>query len=163
MKRRSGFTLIELLITVAVMLILAVVGMSNYVFSIKKSHDSVRKSDLATIAKGLEAFASDWGYYPPDDGGGKMVACQLGAGALYACDWGSPFAANFNGSVQTYLAKMPKDPVKTQTYYYKYDSLTGKYNLYAGLENTADPSYKATAYDCGNVVCSYTLTESGLQ
>lgn len=156
-----GFTLMELLIVVAITLILSGVGLSNFMFSLKKSHDAQRKSDLATIAKGIEAFTNDFGTYPSGDAAGKMIACQYGMGSLTACGWGSPLAAYYNGAVQTYLAKIPTDPVAGQNYYYE-KSAAG-FNLYAALENTADPYYKTgLTQSCGTgVTCSYQITESG--
>lgn len=41
LMKKGGFTLVELTIVVAIMLILASVGLSNYLFSLKKSHDAV--------------------------------------------------------------------------------------------------------------------------
>lgn len=166
MRRERGFTLMELLIVVAIMLILATVGFSNFVFSIKKAHDAERKSDLSTIAKGLEAFANDFGSYPGSNGFGQIVGCAYGAGPLEACDWGDPFAAYLgvapDGGVQTYLATLPTDPVPQQIYFYQ-ETSTG-YNLYAALENTSDPSYQSgLTVECGaGVTCNYLITESGV-
>ncbi len=158
--KNRGFTLMELLVVVAVMMILAVLGLSSYLFSIKKSHDVVRKSDLAAIAKGLEAFANDFTVYPDDDGAGKIKACDSGAG-LVACSWGDPMTARPNGTAQTYLIKIPKDPVSGQYYYYI--KTTDGFKLYAGLENISDPSYADAGISCGAVNCSYTLTQAGVQ
>lgn len=156
----------ELLVVVAILLILATVGFSNFIFSIKKSHDAQRKSDLSTIAKGLEAFANDFGGYPDDDGNGGMVACDYNGTGLTVCNAGSPLAAYVgtfpNGAVATYLSTIPSDPVSTQLYYY--DKTTTGFNLYAALENTSDPSYKSgLSVSCGTgVTCNYQLTESGV-
>lgn len=167
-KKSGGFTLMELLIVVAIMLILATVGFSNFIFSLKKSHDAKRKADLSTIARGLESFANDWGDYPGDDGAGKMMACDYSNTVLTACDFGDTMAAFFpptaqaaNRKLVTYLANIPDDPISGQTYYF--DKTSTGYNLYAALENTADPSYEEVALSCGDVNCNYTLSQSGVQ
>lgn len=158
-----GFTLMELLVVVAVMLILAVLGFSSYIFSIKKSHDVVRKSDLAAIAKGLEAFANDFTVYPDDDGAGKIKACGADT-ALTACVWGDDaMKVSIGGKDQTYMVKIPKDPAGNQSYYY--EKTDSGFNLYTALENTSDPNYSVTAISCGDddVNCNYTLTQAGVQ
>jgi len=158
--KSRGFTLMELMIVVAIIMILAAVGFSNYIFSLKKSHDAARKSDLATIAKGLEAFANDFTDYPDDDDAGGIKACDSGSG-LVACSWGDPMTAKPNGTAQTYLSKIPKDPVDGQYYYYI--KTTDGFELYAGLENISDPSYELTGVSCGDLQCSYTLTQGGVK
>lgn len=167
-EKSNGFTLMELLIVIAIMLILASVGFSNFIFSLKKSHDAKRKTDLSTIARGLESFANDWGDYPGDDAAGKMVACDYNNSSLAACDFGDAMAAFFpptaqaaNRALVTYIAEIPDDPVSGQTYYY--DKTSTGYNLYAALENTADPSYAEVGILCGDVNCNYTLSQSGVQ
>jgi hypothetical protein len=45
---------------------------------------------------------------------------------------GSPFAANVNGTVQTYLTKLPEDPVVGQTYFYERVDLTDSLGNFAG-------------------------------
>jgi prepilin-type N-terminal cleavage/methylation domain-containing protein len=160
--KSRGFTLMELMIVVAIIMILAAVGFSNYIFSLKKSHDAARKSDLATIAKGLEAFANDFTVYPDDDGSGKIKACGADT-ALTACVWGDDaMKVLIGGNYQTYLSKIPKDPVDGQYYYYI--KTTDGFELYAGLENISDPSYSETAVSCGgDVNCNYTLTQGGVK
>lgn len=156
--KNRGFTLMELMIVVGIITILAAVGFSNYIFSLKKSHDAARKSDLSTIAKSLEVFANDFTDYPDDDNAGNIIACGTDA-ALTACSWGDPMEVTIGGSAQTYLSKIPKDPIDGQYYYYI--KTAEGYDLYAGLENISDPSYKLTGLPCGDLECSYTLTQAG--
>ena len=54
----------EMIIVVGIMLILTGIGFSNYIFSIAKSRDARRKSDLSTISRAIQAFANDFGSYP---------------------------------------------------------------------------------------------------
>jgi prepilin-type N-terminal cleavage/methylation domain-containing protein len=165
MNKHSGFTLVELTIVVTIMLILASVGLSNYLFSLKKSHDAVRKSDLATISKALQAFANDFGGYPDSDSSGRLVACDYNNTGLVACSWGQPFSAYKGGKAQTYLGKMPADPDSSRSYFYEADLDAGTFNLYAALENTSD-QYITTGLTtvCGTgFTCNYQVTESGVK
>jgi len=59
MKRLKGFTLIELLIVVAIIAILAAIAVPNFLEAQVRSKVSRAKSDLRTIAVGLEAYYVD--------------------------------------------------------------------------------------------------------
>lgn len=165
-----GFTLVELLIVVAVMAIISVVGLTSFTFSLQKSRDTVRKSDLALAAKAIEAWAGDFGQYPEGDATGRMVACDpSNTGTLSACDWGKTMVAYPGGGLQLYLAKLPKDPVSGNTYYYA-KTATG-FDLFSILENTKDALYQADAgavdfgagtIFCGSgAACNYQVTQAG--
>lgn len=162
--RKKGFTLVELTVVVAILLILAALGLSNYIYSLKKAHDSTRKSDLATISKAIQAFANDFGQYP-DSNSGKIVGCDYNGGGLIGCNWGQPFSAFVNGKVVTYMGKMPIDSDSSRSYYYDSDLDAGTYNLYAALENTNDQYIiQGLSVQCGSgITCNYQVTESGVK
>ncbi len=66
-SRRVGFTLIELLIVVAVIAILAAIGLVNFR---RATHRALQASDAAnlhTLATGLQAYLVDYGTLPPAD------------------------------------------------------------------------------------------------
>ncbi|OPZ07382.1 MAG: Type II secretion system protein G precursor [candidate division BRC1 bacterium ADurb.BinA364] len=62
--RRNAFTLIELLIVVAIIAILAAIAVPNFLEAQTRAKVSRAKSDMRTIAVGLEAYCTDWNYYP---------------------------------------------------------------------------------------------------
>jgi type IV pilus assembly protein PilA len=62
MRNRKGFTLIELIVVVALIMILASIGLGAYVISTIRSNDTKRRSDLSQI-KAVESFNSDAGRY----------------------------------------------------------------------------------------------------
>jgi prepilin-type N-terminal cleavage/methylation domain-containing protein len=64
-KVRKAFTLIELLIVEAIIAILAMIAVPNFVEAHVRSKVSRAKSDMRTIATALEAYAADWNAYPP--------------------------------------------------------------------------------------------------
>ena len=64
MMRKSGFTLIELLIVVAIIAILAAIAVPNFLEAQARAKTSRVKSDLRTMATGLEAYHVDHGNYP---------------------------------------------------------------------------------------------------
>ncbi len=163
MKREKGFTLMEMIIVVGIILILTGIGFSNYIFSIAKSRDTRRKSDLATISKAIQAFANDFGSYPLASSG-QMIACDYNNQGLIACDWGQPMAAFINNRTVTYLGETPADPDGDQNYYYEASADGGSFSLFAALENDQDPSYRTDLTQaCGTgVTCNYQVTDSGV-
>ena len=64
MKSKVGFTLIELLIVVAIIAILAAIAVPNFLEAQVRSKVSRTRSDIRTIATGLESYAVDHNHYP---------------------------------------------------------------------------------------------------
>ena len=152
-----------MLVAVAILLILSTIGLSGFIFSIAKSRDTRRKSDLATISKAIQAFANDFGSYPLA-AGGKLVACDYNNAGLIACNWGQPMAAFVNGRSVTYLGETPADPGGGQNYYYEASANGSTFSLFAALENDKDQSYRTDLTQvCGSgVTCNYQVTDSGV-
>lgn len=67
MKHKQAFSLIELMVVISIIAVLAAMGVANFATAIKKSRDSVRKSELAEISQALMMFRADWGSYPTND------------------------------------------------------------------------------------------------
>lgn len=67
MHPRAGFTLIELLVVVAIIAIIAAIALPNFLEAQTRSKVSRVKSDLRTLATGIEAYTVDWNA-PPYDG-----------------------------------------------------------------------------------------------
>jgi type II secretion system protein G len=63
---RRGFTLIELLIVVAIIAILALIAVPNFLEAQTRAKVSRSKTDMRTISVGFEAYHVDWGCYPRD-------------------------------------------------------------------------------------------------
>jgi prepilin-type N-terminal cleavage/methylation domain-containing protein len=61
-----AFTLIELLIVVAIIAILAAIAVPNFLEAQVRSKVSRVKSDMRTVATGLESYKVDVNRYPPD-------------------------------------------------------------------------------------------------
>lgn len=147
---QKGFTLIELLIVIAILGILSVIGINNFLTARTKALDSQRKADLQTISKTLEAYVNDHKAYP--------TTAELPA-------WGQPFTDS-NGTV--YAAKLPADPTG-HTYKYVPASDSKSYTLYAHLDNTQDPSIITPPLNpviaCGTAAtpCNYKITSSNIQ
>lgn len=138
-KRVRGFTLVEILVVMAIMAILAAIGISAYGTAQLKARDAKRKSDLQSIARALEMYYSDFGEYPDSDNG------QITSGS-----WGNQFAV---GDV-VYMQQVPAD--FRFTYYYQTLDSQKAFRLFARLENIED---SAVPRD-GTIVQEYTTNDA---
>ena len=151
-SRSKGFTLIELLVAVAILGILATVGLGAFFNSQVKGRDAQRKSDLGQIQRGLEMYLNDQGLYPPDDS-------LPGGGLPWGARWTDP-----GGKGELYMKEVPKDPHSPNAnYVYKADPVDSSwYRLYAKLENERDPQAEPVAdTDCGGGdLCNYQVSST---
>jgi prepilin-type N-terminal cleavage/methylation domain len=64
-KWQSGFTLIELLIVIALISILATMGLVQYHNSIQSSREAILKTDLFRLRDAIDQYYADKAKYPP--------------------------------------------------------------------------------------------------
>ncbi|MEQ8822488.1 MAG: type II secretion system protein [Sumerlaeia bacterium] len=64
---RRAFTLIELLVVVAIVAILAAIGLVNFRLATERALKSSDASNLRTIAIALQTYTVDYGKFPPAD------------------------------------------------------------------------------------------------
>jgi len=170
--KKDGFTLVELLITITIIGILASVGLGTFTSAQKKSRDSRRKNDLATISKALEVYNNDHNAtypYPADDSG-QIKGCTVDSAVESVCSWGSAFQHADTTPDTVYLIVLPDDPSTSQDYYYDAAVNRKSYQLYARLENTADPAVPKDVdgnpldygISCGASNCNYGISSSNV-
>jgi prepilin-type N-terminal cleavage/methylation domain-containing protein len=104
---KTGFTLVELLLVMAIIGVLAGIGIGSYQNQLKKARDGRRQADLEQIRSALEMCRADTGSYPSSITG--SIAC------------GTP--------LRTYLAITPTDPSTHLEY-----SFTPGYTICTALE-----------------------------
>ena len=133
----QAFTLIELLIAMAILGILATVGLGSFRIAQMRGRDTERKSDLKQIANALELYYSDYRKYPET----------------------FTFSGEFTDSKTSYLKVVPNDP-GGGTYVYNVSAVGSKYQLFAYLENTDDNNinYEITAICEGGITCNFAIT-----
>lgn len=137
--RNKGFTLIELLIAMAILGILATVGLASFRTAQMRGRDAERKSDLKQISNALELYFSDYGKYPP-----------------VPLPWGNEFK---DAKGTSYIKKVPQDP-GGGTYVYNVSSSNNKYRLFAHLENTEDKNIITLTDHCGTPTCNFSITSA---
>jgi prepilin-type N-terminal cleavage/methylation domain-containing protein len=128
-KETKGFTLVELLVTITILAMLAMVGVSQFGTAQKKSRDVRRKGDLDGVYKALQAYYADYGRFP------ASVTGQISVDGTTGIAWdGSEFKKDSN----LYMKVMPK-PVTTATpYCYLADTNGTKFGLFVNLESVTD-------------------------
>lgn len=114
----GGFTLIELIIVMALMALLAIVGLTNYQTSLKNGRDNRRKLDLKSVSSALQIYYSDNSAYPVQANYGSIP----------------------NALVPNYLKTMTADPKFTGDDGYQYKSTSNGqcYCLSAKLERSVN-------------------------
>ena len=151
-KYKRGFTLIELLVVVAILGILASVGMGQFFTAQKRGRDTQRKESLASIARALEMYYNDHKQYPPSP---------------------LPWGEEFTDGKTTYMKQLPEDPADNFQYFYETDENHSFFKLYALLEHSEDPDRKREetgepgyydGTDCqkvdGDQLCNYCLASA---
>ena len=105
-KREEGFTLIELLIVVAIIAILAMIAVPNFLEAQTRSKVSRVKADMRSIITALEAYAVDHNEYPHMRLGYEL-GMQYNRGAIYRC-------TSLTTPVAYLTTTMIRDPFGTQ-------------------------------------------------
>ena len=107
-RKKFGFTLVEILVVITVIGVLMAMAFVAYSGFRVSGRDNRRKADLANIASALEIYRADCGQYP--------VSITFGS-AL------SGDQAQCSGN--SYMAKVPVDPLNTGSSVYIYTSPAG--------------------------------------
>lgn len=148
-KTRRGFTLIELLVVMAILGLLATIGLASFRSSQIKGRDAQRKHDLDQIQRALEAYYNDKGEYISSLPAGPWQDTTVSGGALY-------------------MKEVPTDPTTSDVYSYSSDGT--HYRILARLENEKDISIETcatvvdkTCWVTGSKTCNYGVSSANLR
>lgn len=113
MRKTKGFTLIELLVVIAIIGLLSTLAVVSLNSARQKSRDARRVSDIKQVQSALEMYFNDTANYPIQ----AAAALTLG-GAASSCLGTAGFSAACAGDADTYMPRVPADPVTGGTYSY---------------------------------------------
>jgi general secretion pathway protein G len=65
MKRQAGFTLIELMIVMAIITILAAIGLAVYGNSVQSAREATLRTNLHGLREAIDQYYADKNHYPP--------------------------------------------------------------------------------------------------
>ena len=173
------FTKTEVKVTILILLVTFLVTFINIRIALRRSRDSQRRSDVSAIADALNAFYTDYGFFPPSENG-KIKICKNSNfdsvvasiteertfdrnkffEGLRGCDWGKDtFSDVFNNS-DSYLKTIPVDPKENLGYGYLYLSDTAFFQIYTSMEGgSSEDTYNigvvSRNLSCGNQICSF--------
>ncbi|MEX1123677.1 MAG: type II secretion system protein [Patescibacteria group bacterium] len=112
--RRNGYSLIELMVVIAIIGLLATLGTYAWVSSGKRSHDSIRKTDLSRIKNALQQLYLDQRSYPEfDNSQGNVFAASWQLDSNTACGHG---LEKDSFLTPKYLSEIPQDPKRFTNY-----------------------------------------------
>ena len=93
--RKHGFTLIEILIVVAIIGILATIGLVSFMTSLRRARDAKRISDIKAMQTAMEQYYSDHDYaYPTSGACSTNLVSYLNADFNFADPQGVSYVCN---------------------------------------------------------------------
>jgi type II secretory pathway pseudopilin PulG len=166
MKR---FTKSEIISLVIIFSVLIAVSIPNFIISLRRARDQVRRDDMGVMVYAFGQYQSDNETFPKSSPDGRIINClspgdkpvknKLGNWVLnlIPCEWGvDAFSDLITGRV--YRAILPRDPDYQKGAKYLYFSDGERYQIYAAMEGAdeaeVDPKIIARNLMCGSRVCN---------
>lgn len=163
------FTKSEIISLVIIFSILIVISVPNFILSLKRSRDQVRRDDMGALVHALDVYSADFRGFPVSSPDGLIMDCLKPGDVpvkddkgmwvvnLVPCQWGKDaFADLVNGKV--YISILPRDPDYQKGSKYLYFSDGNRYQIYATMEGMdeaeVDPKIIALGLSCGNKICN---------
>ena len=136
----------EIISIVVIFLILSLISAPNFVVSLRRARDQIRRDDLGNIESTLDAYYVENKLFPKSSSDGRIIACNN-----LPCKWGQdPF---FN-----MMPIIPGDPDTNKGASYIYLSDGKRYQIYAALESRDEAGYdakiEARNISCGKSICN---------
>ena len=171
LEKMKSFSKSELTGLLIIFFVLIIISVPNFVFSLRRARDQVRKDDMGAIVFSLDAYFTDFGIFPPSSLDGRIMACKKPGDTVtkdkeghlvvnfIPCDWGVDAITDVtqvNGKI--YMHLLPRDPDYKKGASYRYISDGARFQIYVSLEGKDeaeyDPKIIARNLLCGNQVCN---------
>jgi type II secretory pathway pseudopilin PulG len=154
-----------------IFLVLIAISIPNFVLSLRRARDQVRKDDMGALEHALGGYLADFGSFPVASEDGRIMACKNpndevevnDKGRLVVnfipCEWGQDGIFDLTpGSTKTYMKLLPREPDYQKGSLYHYFSDGKRYQIFVSLEGKDDVEYDPEIISrnlmCGNVICN---------
>lgn len=136
-KTKSGFTLVELMVTIAIIVLLTGIIMTNLVKPKSKARDAKKVSDIAQIQLAIELYFDKCKQYP-----NPTASNNVDINASNSASGGACTDNGTNVTLQRFISKIPTaTDGSAYDYYINNSGASGTktdYILHAKLENSND-------------------------
>jgi len=163
------FSKSETVSVAVIFIILIAVSIPNFVISLRRARDQVRRDDMGALVSALAEYVSDFRAFPASSADGRIMDClapgekpvkdKTGAFIINAvpCDWGKDAFVNLlTGKV--YMSILPREPDYKKAAKYLFFSDSARYQVYAAMEGMdepeIDPKIITRGLMCGLKVCN---------
>ena len=163
------FTKSEKVSLLVIFVILITVSVPNFVISLRRARDQVRRDDMGALVYALAEYVADNRSFPLASPDGRIMDClkpgdkpvkdKKGFWVLYPipCEWGKDALTELiTGKV--YMPLLPREPDYQKGAKYLYFSDGDRYQIYAAMEGVTeaevDPKIIALNLMCGSRVCN---------
>jgi hypothetical protein len=154
-----------------IFVILVGISIPNFVISLRRARDQVRKDDMGALQKVLGEYFADFRTFPLSSPDGKMLACKAPEDEVEVdekgnliidfkpCEWGQDAIVDFTpGSDRVYMRLLPREPNYQEGAAYRYISDGSRMQMFVSLEGEDEPEYDqkiiARGLKCGNLICN---------
>jgi len=169
----------ELKVLFIILTAITLASFYNFRIALRRARDVQRRADIDLIHNALSAYQADYGFFPPSDSEGRIIACKgekydevvgemlnenkiernLYFEGLADCEWYFDGLVNLE-SREVYLEKIPGDPRNGQGIRYRYISNTNRFQLYAFLEGESEEegfrdNIVGRTLGCGTKICNF--------
>lgn len=169
MKKIKIFSKSEKIALGVIFLILIAVAIPNFIASLRRARDQVRRDDMGTLFHALLEYDSQFGVFPNSSDNGEIMDC-LKAGDkpcknekdlwvinAIPCRWGVDSLSNLI-TAEKYIDVLPRDPKYKDGDKYVYQSDGASFQLFGRMEGTdeaeVDQKIIDLGIDCGGKVCN---------
>lgn len=167
----KGFSKSEIISIFIIFLILIAISFPNFILSLRRARDQVRKDDMGALEKSLGEYFADFRSFPPSSPDGRIMACKNPGDTVeidkkgnlivnfVPCEWGHDGIVNLTpGSTKVYMRLLPREPNYQKGLTYHYFSDGERFQIYVSLEGKDEVEYDPRIISrnimCGVVVCN---------
>ncbi|HJY98629.1 MAG TPA: hypothetical protein VJ227_02870 [Patescibacteria group bacterium] len=156
--------------------VLIIVSVPNFVLSLRRARDQVRRDDMGALVKALSEYAGDFGEFPPSSPNGEIMDCIAPGDTvtidkkgrlvvnLIPCEWGKDAFIDLTpGSTKIYMSILPRDPDYQKGITYRYFSDGDRYQIFAYMEGERDEAEYDDKIVARNISCGSRACNTGRQ